>query len=81
MRIEFFVSGSDDSWTVRRGHTRALYYSSCESALRAAEHLARVAAEAGDLAIVTLLRTGGSQESRTFEPAQKRRLELIAAAR
>lgn len=81
MRLEFFVSGSAESWTVRRGHTRPQQFSSCENALRAAENLARAAAEGGDYAIVTLLRAGGARESRTFEPAQKRGIDLVAAGR
>jgi hypothetical protein len=81
MRIEFVVSGYADHWTVRRGHTRALRYESWDRALRAAENLARAAADAGDHAVVTLLRDGGVPESRVFAPAPRRRIEVAPAGR
>jgi hypothetical protein len=81
MRIEFVVSGYADQWTVRRGHTRALRYETWERALRVAENLARAAADAGDHAVVTLLRDGGVPESRAFAPARRRRIDVALAER
>jgi hypothetical protein len=80
MRIEFVVSSFADHWTVRRGHTRSLRYETWEGAVRAAENLARAAAESGDHAVVTLLRDG-VPESRTFAPARKRRIDVALAER
>jgi hypothetical protein len=80
MRIEFVVSSFADQWSVRRGHTRALRYETWENAVRAAENLARAAAETGDHAVVKLVRDG-VPESRVFAPARKRSVDVALAER
>lgn len=55
MRLEYKVTPSKSGWCVQRGFTEALRFDAFDQALRAAETLARSAADAGDTGVVKVI--------------------------
>lgn len=78
MRVKFVVSASGERWLVTRGPTSPLAYPTQARAIAAAENLARMTAERGERAVVTI-RTAQGSETRRFEP-EARRLDDIRLA-
>lgn len=68
MNVEFRVQGDGDTWSVRRGSTAPLTFSSEGAAIAAAEGLARSAAAHGEKACVRILRDFGEEERWKFAP-------------
>ena len=68
MRVEFTVCESAGRWQVRWGATSPLICSDFDKAVRAAENLARAAAERGEKGVVNLAGEGDRREIRVFVP-------------
>ncbi|MBB3889315.1 hypothetical protein GGQ61_000012 [Phenylobacterium haematophilum] len=72
MRVEFTVCESAGRWRVKWGATSPLICGDFDKAVRAAENLARAAAERGEKGVVTILRDGDRRDTRIFAPEGSR---------
>ena len=72
MRVEFTVCELAGRWRVQWGATSPLVCGDFDKAVRAAENLARAAAERGEKGVVKILRSGERPEIRVFAPEESR---------
>jgi hypothetical protein len=77
VQVIYVVTHEPRGWAVRRGATAPMHYETVERALRAAENLARAAAEAGEVAMVNVREHGREREYGRFLPDRLRAAELV----